>query len=149
MKAKQKTTECLRESISPADLERLAVNNPIVHACLTAWRCGDLSWDQALIHAVAALAKENGQLSEKIANLRQYEYPVDNSQRWLWANVRTMAASQIDALVEIATPLGRGLHPPQECSRCGTKVLAADRVTVRYGDAPIYDPQGPKPPCIP
>lgn len=50
--------------LNPECVFKLALRNPTVHACLMSWRHGDVSWEQALIMAVAHLAHQNEKLIE-------------------------------------------------------------------------------------
>ena len=62
----------VKERYSPANIERIAATNPIVHCCLKAWRDGQMSYEKALGMMVEHLAAQNDTLlqSAQMAALR-------------------------------------------------------------------------------
>lgn len=54
-------------SVSPRDIERLSATNPTVRACWALWQQGDCSFEQAMMQAVAALAKQTDELQKHLA----------------------------------------------------------------------------------
>jgi len=51
---------------TPDDILMLTRENAIVHAAVDLWRRGLLSWDQAMIGCIVALAEQNSQLMQRL-----------------------------------------------------------------------------------
>ena len=122
--------ECLTHSVSPLDIKRLAMHDPIVLACYRAWESGALTWDQALMHAVAALARANRELVQMRAPEPRSRYDAGEVRRRL----DRLSDGQIDALHLILSQTGVAYIQLTRPAEALPTVLPGDRVTVRYGN---------------
>jgi hypothetical protein len=145
---------CLRESVSPADLQREAMRDATVHAFYRAWNQGDISWDQFLMGAVVHLARQK---KEALERLSQQPRCPSNHHAWLSLNLLTLTPTQIDGLSKSLRDFGVGYIRLYDGMGAVPETLRADRVVVdgrcigRFTDdrTPQYDPNGGKKACTP
>ena len=121
-------TDCLRESTSPADLQREAMRDATLCAFYRAWHQGDLSWDQFLMGAVVNLARQKQDALERLS--RGVEKFPSNHHTWLSLNLAAMTPTQIDALAKSLRDFGVGYIRLYEALGALPEVLRADRVVV-------------------
>jgi hypothetical protein len=143
-------SDCLCESVSPADLQREAMRDATLHAFYRAWNRGDISWDQFLMGAVVHLSRQKQQALERLS--QQPERFSTNHHAWLSLNLAAMTPTQIDALAKSLQNFGVGYIRLYQALGAVPEVLRADRVIVdgrcigRFPDdrTPQYDPNGAK-----
>lgn len=54
--------------ITPDEILEISARNPVVYACVSHWRRGACTWEQAMMFAVKALVTQLDELNEKVTD---------------------------------------------------------------------------------